>query len=374
MPAAPSDFFKTERIAQEIKAELLPRLFEVWATTVLQQIPSPEVPLVFLDAQTGLDSDDTTPAALQLLRQVYKSTGSRVDLNKGISTLYYDADPSALVTLQRKVEQLPFYHDLIHLPILLSETDDDTLTAQLLESVQPDLAFLDPSLEGIAQQLLLSALRAGRTDLIMLFNPKLLEHAIRKAKANSLWHQFLGEGLEQVKTFYRQHKNTERREEYILNCFEEIFRRNGFLTLCFRINAPDKKQTSHYLVFTAKSNQVYLRLKELLEGYSDYQEDGVPLFGANLQQQQTALFHEHYQYSIVSLAQELSHSQAAYNNRTIQHIYEKHSTGTHYTLENYKVAFEKLMRLGRVRFINPKTGQPVSKLTTTSLIRYSAKV
>ncbi len=371
MPAAPSDFFKTARTASDIKAELLPYLFETWATTMLQQNPMPNVPFVFLDAHAGLDGGEALPGALQLLRQVYKSTGSRTDLNKGISALFYDADPTALVLLRHQVEQLLFHKDLVHLPIFLSETDDETLAAQLQENAQPDLAFLDPNEAGIAQQLLLSGAHASETDLIMLFDPKPLESAVRKAKVDTIWQEFFGERLEQVKAFYKQHRQADRREEFLLDRFEDIFRVKGRYTLRFRINLPDKKQTSHYLVFSMKSAQAYLRLKELLERYSDYQEDGVPLFGANLQQQQTALFHEHYTYSIASLMQELSQMGTEFRNRTVQHVYERHSIGTHYTLANYQTAYNSLMRQGKVRFVNQKTGQPVSKMTPISLIRYT---
>ena len=55
MPAAPSDFFKTDRTASEIKAELLPRFFEVWTATILQQPDKPLAPIPFIDLQAGLD-------------------------------------------------------------------------------------------------------------------------------------------------------------------------------------------------------------------------------------------------------------------------------------------------------------------------------
>jgi hypothetical protein len=370
MAAAPSDFFRTERTASEIKAELLPRLFEVWASAMLQPTHAHEAPLVFLDAQAGLDSRETTPAALQLLRQVYKSTGSRTDLNRGVSTFYYDTDRSALAELQEKVAQLPFYQDLVHSPVIPQEEDDEALAAQILEGEQPSLAFLNPTHEGIPRQVLQRAIHAGAPDLLMLFNPKDLESAIKKAKADSLWQQIFGERLELVKAFYKQNRNADRREEYLLDCFEGIFQSKDFYTLRFRINRLNRKQTSHYLLFSVKSDQVYLRVKELLERYSDYQEDGVPLFGANLQTQQMSLFHEHYKYSITNLAKELSAKVAIYNNRSLQFIYEQHGLGTHYTLTNYQTAYELLMRQGVVRFINPKTGQAVIKLTQTSLVRY----
>ncbi|GGG07722.1 hypothetical protein [Pontibacter amylolyticus] len=373
MSAAPRDFFKIERTASEIKAELLPRIFEVWATTRLQQVGMFETRMRFMDLQAGLERDEPAPAALQLLRQVYKSTGSRLDLNQGIKTVFYDADQPALAELQEQVEHLPFYQDLVHPPVMLLEESGEALAEQILEAGQPALAFLNPVEEGIAQQLLLHAVQTSASDLLMLFNPKTLEAAVKKAKPDSLFQKIFEERLEQIKGFYKQNRNADRREEYLLDCFEETFSRRGFYTLRFRINLPDKKQTGYYLVLASTSAQAYTRLKELLEGYSDYQEDGVPLFGVNLQAQQMSLFQEHYKYAVARLAQELSGDTTRCNNRSLQYIYEQHSLGTHYTLSNYAAAYERLMRQGLVRFINPKTGQPVTKLTATSLIRYSPR-
>lgn len=329
-------------------------------------------PLCCIDLQAGLDLNESSPAAMQLLRQVYKSTGSRTDLNKGISLMLYDADTYTLTELQERVAQLPFYQDLVNLPVFLQEESEEAPVERLMIE-QPSFAFLDPTQEGIPQQFLLHAIHKSEADLLMLFSPKALETAVKKAKAESQLQEIIGERLESIRTFYKQNRNADRREEYLLDCFEGIFRSKDFYTLRFRINLPDKRQTSQYLVFSVKSEQVYLRLKELLERYSDYQEDGVPLFGANLQAQQMSLFHEHYRYAVARLAQELLVDAGTYNNRTLQHIYEQHSLGTHYTLANYQTAYERLMRQGLVRFINPKTGQPVTKLTAASLIRYSLR-
>lgn len=332
--------------------------------TILQQPDKPLAPIPFIDLQAGLDSNEPVPAALQLLRQVYKSTGSRLDLNQCIKTIFYDAEQPALAELQERVEQLPFYQDLLHPPVML-------LAEQILDAERSAFTFLNPVEEAYSQQFLLQAIQTKASDLLMLFNPKALEAAVKKAKADSLLQVILGERLEQIKGFYKQNRNADRREAYLLDCFEEIFSSKGFYTLKFRVNHPDRKQTNQYLVLASTSAQAYIRLKELLEGYSDYQEDGVPLFGANLQAQQTVLFHEHYRFSIESLMKDLVQNARLYNNMALQQVYEKHSVGTHYNLENYKQAYERLLKKGAVRFINPKTGHAISKPTYTSKIRYS---
>lgn len=152
--------------------------------------------------------------------------------------------------------------------------------------------------------------------------------------------------------------------------FEGIFLDKGYRTFKFRINFPHKKQTSHYLIFVSKVDLAYTRIKEIMMKYSDYQEDGVPLFGANLKQTQTSLFHDHYKYSIVNLAADLAKKAHLFNNKTLEVIYEKHNVGTNYIKDNYKVAYEKLKLQNKVEFLNAKTGHVVNKITYTCVIRY----
>jgi hypothetical protein len=372
MATAPSDFFQTERTASEIKSELLPRIFEIFVTSLLLGNTSKtEVPLLCMDLLAGLDDSEQAPAAVQWLQQVYRGNNTRLDLNQATQTVLYATDKAALAGVREKVVHVPFYKDIVHPPVILLEADDEASMCQALEEGQPAYAFLDPVQEGFSQQVLLHLMQTERAGLFLLFNPKDLGSALKKAKSDSMLAKIFGEKLEGIQAFNKHTRNSGRREAYLLDSFEETFQSKGVYTLLFKINLPDKKQVSYYIMIAAKSAPAYIKLKELLEGYSDYQEDGVPLFGANLQKQQTALFHEHYKYSIASLVQELSLLNADYTNKTVKHVYEKNSIGTHYTLDNYRLAFEKLMRLGRVKFINPKTGQPISKLTPTSLVRYT---
>ena len=124
----------------------------------------------FIDLQAGVDLGESTPAALQLLRQLYKSTGTRTDLNKGIGTVYFDINKSALAELQKKVEQLPFYQEQVHPPVVLLEENEEAIAEQLMDTGQPALAFLNPMHDGIAQQFLLHTTRTVSSDLLMLFN------------------------------------------------------------------------------------------------------------------------------------------------------------------------------------------------------------
>ncbi|MDX5420465.1 MAG: hypothetical protein LPK09_14720 [Hymenobacteraceae bacterium] len=372
MAATHSDFFKTERTASEIKSEFLPRVFEIFVSGLLLNPsgqPTMPVPCMVL---AGLDAHQPAPAAVQWLQQVYRSSNTRLDLNQGTQTVLYDADKSVLADLKEHLVNLSFYQELKHLPVVLQDEADETLILELLKKGSPSVSFLNPFSGSFSQQILLRALKDGHSDLFMLFSLEEMKAALKKTKAGSLLQEFFGDRFSQIKEFQKKTREANRIEEFLLDSLESVLIDKCYYTFRFRVNRPDKKQTSYYLVFASKDGQAYTKLKELILAYSDFQEDGVPLFGANLMQQQTSLFHEHYKYSIANLVQDLSQKAHEFNNKALQQIYEKHNIGTLYTFENYKVAFEKLMRMGKVRFINPKTGQPISKLTQASLVRYSS--
>lgn len=368
-----SDFFKKERKASEIKSELLGLFFEVWCGIVSSGQKADVVnPVLYVDLQAGQGyEEDGAPAIpVKVLQSLHKTTGSHFDLNKSVKTFFHDADKSVAAQLKAHIENAPFHAELIHRPVILQEETDAELLKQLLEEGHPAFTFLDPFDSGFSQEMLLHLLKQPGSDFLLLFHPDSMRAALKNRAADSLMQELFGDRLEQIKKFNKGTRDGEKREKFLLGNFEGIFRDKGYHTFAFRINFPDRKQTSHYLLFASKSDLAYTRIKEMMLKYSDYQEDGVPLFGANLKQQQMSLFHEHYAYSIESLVHDLSQKAALYNNVTLQRIYEKHNIGTRYSLENYKVAFERLMKSGKVRFYNPKTGQSVNKLTYTSLIRY----
>ncbi|MBX0335492.1 hypothetical protein K3G39_19840 [Pontibacter sp. HSC-14F20] len=372
-------FFKTEKTIADIREELLVSSFEIWAGVVLQSSANTVMPILYCDFDAGQDSlpVSVNSSLAKLLRLLYKSTGTRTDLNKAVSAVFYDTDydtdPATLSQWQEQAVQLPYFQELQHTPIFLHQETAETELNQLLDGKAAIFAFVNPFSNSVSLKALTHLLENSELGLFMHFTLQDMQVALKRAKNDEAVQVLFGDRLSQIRDFQKKNRSTDKREEFLFNTFEGLLREKGCYTFRFRINWADKVQTSRYLVFASKGQQAYTQLKELMVRYSEVQEDGVPLFGANLQQQQTSLFHEHYTYSIANLVEDLSQRAADYNNRTVQHVYEKHSISTYYTLENYKSAFEKLMRLGIVKFINPKTGQPISKLTTMSLIRYNLR-
>lgn len=368
-----SDFFRRKRNISEIKSEVLVPFVESWYGAHQASSEGGAVTnALYLDLTLGFAGHDVASSAIpiRLLHAVYRTRGSRLDLNDSLETFFFDPDREALTLLKEVLEAQPFYDKLVHQPVILDDEATSALLQERLASKPAALAFLDPFADSYLQEMLLQLIR-HEADLFMLLDFEKLGKVLISRKVDTLIQEIFGEHLDLIKAYYKAHRDTTRREDFVMNCLEAIFRDKGYTVFLFRINLPDRKQSSHYLLFASKVDLAYNKLKEIMLRYSDYQEDGVPLFGANLQHQQMTLFQEHYRFSIESLMKDLLQNAREYNNMALQQVYEKHSIGTHYILENYKQAYERLLRLGKVRFINPRTGHAISKPTYTSKIRYS---
>jgi hypothetical protein len=208
-------------------------------------------------------------------------------------------------------------------------------------------------------------------DLVLLFDAAKIRTSLTARMVNEGLITFFGERLATIKAFCRREKNTGRQEEYILDVIRAIFKESGYLTLPFAMGDPEKLKNSHYLFFATKAVPAYQRFKELILPYSDLQEDGVPLMGTyQTHRQQLSLFPEHQPYSVAKLANELAQNTAVYKYKSVQKIFEDHSIGTPYILENYRLAVETLRNQGKVELLNAKTMQTVRKPTYTSIIKF----
>ncbi|MCC9168066.1 three-Cys-motif partner protein TcmP [Pontibacter harenae] len=367
-----SDFFATQRKTPEIKSEILNEYFKVWSNTMLlEQRYRSTHSLAFIDlfAGEGLNEDGKPASPVKILNSVFGSTG-KLNLNKTVRTFFNDEKQNVVTKLKNNLENLPYYEELIHKPVILNEEVNFSLLAKLLGTETPTLMYLDPFGYQFAQQLLLQSIKRWGLDLFMLFNPAKIRVAIlTTAERDILFDVFGAERIAKIKNFCERYQDASQREDFIVDNFEEVFKEKDYKTFRFKISLPKKNQTGHYLFFVTKTDAAYMKMKELMLMYSDYQEDGVPLFGANIKHQ-LSLFQEQYRYSIKNLIADLASKASFYHNLPIESIYKHHNIGTSYIRGNYKDAFDQLKKDGVVEAINPVSRQPMKKVSFTSIITY----
>ncbi len=351
---------------------MLNEYFRAWCSAVLagQRYRSDHA-LAFIDlyAGDGRQLDGKPAAPIKILNSVFGSI-DKFKLNKIVRTFFNDEKKGDVAKLKQQLESLPYYEELVHKPVILNEEANFSFLARLLGHDTPTLLYTDPFGYGFSQQMLLQSVRRWGMDVFMLFSPAKMRAALQHAEPNDLLADLFGaERMASIKMFWERYQDATRREDFIMDSFEEIFREKEYKTFRFKICLPKKNQTSHYLFFASKTDVAYMKLKELMLMYSDYQEDGVPLFGANIKHQ-LSLFQEQYRYSVKNLVTDLAAKASYYHNLPIDSIYRHHNIGTNYIRGNYQEAFEELKKSGVVEAINPVSRQPMRKVSFSSIISY----
>jgi three-Cys-motif partner protein len=367
-----SDFFKTQRDTSEIKAEILNEYFKAWCIAMLQgQRYKKDHTLAFIDlyAGDGKTEDGKPDLPVKILNSVFGSV-EKFNLNKIVRTYFTEEKQTTSVRLKQNLESLPYYDELIYKPVILNEEVNFSLLARVLGNDAPALMYTDPFGYEFSQQMLLQSIRRWNLDLFMIFSPAKMRAAIQHIQENDLLTDIFGaERIHNIKEFYERYQDASQREDFIVDNFEEIFKEKDYKTFRFKISLPKKNQTSHYLFFVSRTDSAYMKMKELMLSYSDFQEDGVPLFGANIKHQ-LSLFQEQYRYSIKNLTADLADKSGFYHNLPIDSIYRHHNIGTNYIRGNYQEAFEELRKEGVIDAVNPVTRKPMRKVSFTSIIAY----
>lgn len=367
-----SDFFAIQRSSSEIKAELLNEFFKSWCNAQLQgqrYKSNPVLAFIDLYAGDGKPENGKPATPVRVLNSIFGAT-DKYNLNKVVRTFFNDEKKTVTAKLQENLRQLPYHENLQHKPVLLHEETSLATLAKLLGHDVPTLLYLDPFGYDFSQQLLLQSVRRWGLDLFMLFTPAKLRAAVQGATDDSIMADVFGkERLGKIRAFCDRYQDAGQREDFMVDQFEEVFREKEYRTFRFKISLPKKNQTSHYLFFVSKNDAPYMKMKELMLMYSDYQEDGVPLFGANIRHQ-LSLFQEQYRYSIKNLIVDLAGKRNFYHELPIDSIYRHHNIGTNYIRGNYKEALEQLKAEGVVEAINPVSRQPMRKVSFSSIIGY----
>lgn len=366
-----SDFFKTKRDVSEIKSEILNEYFRAWAAILLFGQRFKKVnQLLYVDlfAGPGIYEDGTISTPIKILNSINNSIGTRYDFNSYIQTVFNDVETKLVEQLNVNIEGLPYYNRLNHKPIIGNESASKEIMERISNPKIPSLTFIDPLGYGYTQKMLLYSIKNWGSDLFMLFNINRIRAAIANKKVEQNMSNIFEQHFSMIKDFYKTNKSPKEREKFIVQVFEAIFKEKGYKILRFKVNFPDKNQTSHYLFFISKVNIAITRAKEIMTKYSDIQQDGVPLFGANLVQP-PMFFPSTVEYSIEKLKDVITLNSGRYNGMTLEIIYQTHNHGTNYIKPNYKQCIEELKNEGKV-ILKDKKGNITNRVTYTAQVLF----
>jgi len=367
-----SDFFQSKRDTSEIKTKFLNEYFKAWAAIMLKgQSYKNITKLLYLDlfSGPGIYDDNKLSTPIKILNSIHESKGSKfIDYDKHVQTVFNDIEVEQYEKLKINIESLPYYNELTFKPILTNGPASLNLIKEALKEKIPSLTFIDPLGYGFTQKMLMFSIQRWGSDLFMLFNFNRIRAAIANSKVEQNMLEIFGNKFAELQEFYSKESSPQKRELFIIETFESIFEEQGFMVLKFRIKFPDKDQTSHYLFFISKVSLAITRAKEILSKYSDYQADGIPQFGANLNLQ-PVLNPDMNNYSINNLASIIK-SNNKFDGYKIEQIYKEHNYKTNYIKINYKEAISKL-KVSEVIYLLDKNGRKTDKITYTAKVKFT---
>ena len=364
-----SNFFKKKRKTSEIKSEVLNEYFKAWAAILLKGQKYRKIKtLLYVDlfSGPGLYDDESPSTPIKILNSINQSKGLYIDFDKSVKTFFNDKSEKLANDLKKNIENLPYYNEITHKPIIANEPASQKMLEKQLQSSNPSLTFIDPLGYNYTQKMLLYSVKNWGSDLFMLFNFNRIRAAIRNKKVKQNMMGIFATHYDQILEFDKKEQTPYKREEFIIKIFKKIFEDRGYFILKFRVNFPDKNQTSHYLFFISKVNLAITRAKEIMTKYSDMQDDGVPLFGANIKQD-PIFFPSLCEFSIQKLSEIILVNKSSFNNKTIEEIYREHNYNTNYVKQNYKDAVEILKNNNKIAIFDTR-----EKLTKR--ITYTAKI
>tara|TARA_B100000949_G_scaffold174878_1_gene155622 strand:+ start:1464 stop:2585 length:1122 start_codon:yes stop_codon:yes gene_type:complete len=367
-----SDFFKEKRTASEIKSEILNEYFKAWAAILLkgQQYRTIKT-LLYVDlfSGPGLYDDGKPSTPIKILNSINQSKGQFIDFDKAVKTFFNDKSEKLANDLKNNIESLPYYNNITHKPVIANEPASQKILEEYLQSSNPSLTFIDPLGYNYTQNMLLYSVKNWGSDLFMLFNFNRIRAAIRNKKVKQNMKGIFASYYDQILEFYKKEERPHEREEFIIKTFQKIFEDRGYFILKFKVNFPNRNQTSHYLFFISKVHLAIARAKEIMTKYSDTQKDGVPLFGANIKQD-PMFFPSLCKYSVQKLSETILQNPSSFNHKTIEEVYREHNYSTNYVKQNYKDAIEILINNNKITLFDKK-GNPTKRITYTAKIKFN---
>ncbi len=365
---APNNFFSHRRSFTEIKQELLLPFFDAWCDLQVTRLKEQTVQGIFY---TDLHAGSKQSAVSDTKTALCKSILTRPKLNQQAHTFYYSKYKDVLEQVQQQLLGCAYCAELQHSPKSLATPENKTLPGELAGAGHASLVFADPFASAFAHGVAKQAILEWRSDLFMLISPDHVTKTMAGKKQPEILARLFADQLPQVQRFCQLEKDKARRQQFILEQFESVLRSNGYTSLLYKINLPNREQAAFYLLFASADIKVYRGFKEHMMAYSVSREDGVPEWSAHkFVPAQFSLFVEEPAYTIMKLVKRLTINQGQYKYKSIGKIYELDNPGTAYCLANYLTAFEQMQRDGLVEFLNASTRQTTKCPTDTSIVKF----
>lgn len=361
------EFYEEIREQSEIKTRIVAEYFSIWAKIMSSKDRTDRLAYIDLFAGPGRYGDGSKSTPIKVLEYIL----SEPKLRQMMVTMFNDANPEYVGSLQLALSEITGIESLKHKPIFYSSQVGDEF-AKLFgkTNLVPTFAFVDPwGYKGLSSKLITALVKDWGSDSIFFFNYNRINMGIPNQTVEDHINSLFGEERANNLRPKLVGLTPEKRELLILNELAQSLSDNGIkYVLPFRFLKPTGKRTSHYLIFVTKHVLGYSLMKEIMWRHSSSYEDGVASFSyiptPDLQLSFLSMFNK----PLDQLGENL---QKHFSGKTLttQEIYDSHHVNTPFVLENYQ---EALLRFEADNKIIPD--RPAEKRKRKGVITFGKTV
>jgi three-Cys-motif partner protein len=358
-----SDTFFEETTEQSaIKAKIVSSYFWAWSKVIIPSAKRHGDRIGYIDlfAGPGRYADGTKSTPLLVLEKAIADP----DMRRMLVTLFNDADPTNVASLEKEIASLPRIEKLEHKPVVRNEIVDSEL-ARFFQGTQviPSFFFTDPwGYKGLSLTLINSVLKDWGCDCVFFFNYNRINMGVTNDAVTPHLEALFGAARVQALREHLPGLSPGERESVIVENLAQALRDKGAaFVLPFGFKNAQGSRTSHHLVFVTKHQKGYQIMKDIMARESSSSEEGVPSLDYNptpADPQCKLLF---------ALARPLNDLEGmlleAFAGQTLTagEIFERHNVGTRFIERNYKDVLRKIEAKNIIRAIPAAADRPSRK-------------
>ena len=344
------NFFDEPLEQSKVKSQIVSKYFDAWSNIIKQHAET--IYYVDLFAGQGYYEDNTESTPLLILKKAINNP----EISHKLIAEFNDQDSGFIGSLKKVIENLHDIENLVHMP-KFTNLSVSTELAKLYENHEHSFFFMDPwGYKGLSLDLIKVAIKGWASECLLFFNYDRINRDIQNPLMTDNINLLFGKSRASSLREKIHKMNPYKREQNIIQEFCKALKdKGGKFALPFCFLDRKRERTSHYLVHISKHERGYGLMKNIMELYSEKDDDGVPTFTYNPKKiKQLQL---NFSRPLKELTEELLKEYAG-KTLSVKNIYEKHQSKTRFTQKNYKTALIKLEKESKIIVDKPASVRP----------------
>lgn len=345
------NFFDEQTEQSLVKATIVAKYFPAYMGVISnaqKRYGGDRIAYIDLFSGPGRYRDGAASTPVKIVSDAIKNP----DFRNRLVAIFNDKDEANVRSLERALEALPGYDTLKYKPkIYHGEVGDEIVRSFEKKTFVPTLFFVDPwGYKGMTLRLINSVLKDWGCDCVFFFNyTRVNMGLVNPAVGDHMDALFGKKRADAIRLRFADTKmDPEQREACIVEeMCQALKEMGGDFVLPFRFHSKGGSRITHHLFFVSKHFRGYELMRKIMREHSTEKFDGVVNFEYNPA--------DHRQPTLFGLLRRLDELEAMlaaeYDGKTltVQKVYETHSVGKPFVIEDYKEVLRKMHEAGKIQ-------------------------